>query len=300
MASETAIQLRQDFFSPEQEKMIRDMFLAGAPAGEAAVLMEIAKARRLNPFTKQIHFVKRWDGMKQQEVWSAQIGIDGLRAQAERTGKYDGQDEPEYERDPKTGALTACRVRVYRKDWGRPAVGVAYWTEYVQTKKDGKPNAAWSRMPHVMLAKCAEALAIRKAFPEDTSGLYIPEELGGGEEKEINPPPASAPASSSRTAAVKAEVRRKVQIVDVAPGESEEAAAERAKGLPYERLLRTMEERGVDLRTWAPELKRLTGKTKRADVTGEDVATVVGFFFPEPPDDVPPPSDSDAPAPEAQ
>lgn len=162
-------------FTAEQEQMIRDTFASGASAQEFRVLMEIARARRLNPLLRQIHFVKRWDGMKRRDVWSTQVSIDGLRAIAERTGKYDGQDEPDFaERD---GKLVACKVRVYRKDWARPAVGVAYWAEYVQTTKEGRPTQFWSRMPHIMLAKCAEALALRKAFPEDMSGLYVPEEM---------------------------------------------------------------------------------------------------------------------------
>lgn len=166
--------------TPEQEKLILNSFLSGAPPSEARVLLEVAKLRKLNPFTRQIHFVKRWDSMKQAEVWSIQVGIDGFRSIAERTGRYDGQDEPEYEEN-KDGTLKLCKVRVYRKDWGRPAVGVAYFSEYVQLKKDGKPNSMWARGPHFMLAKCAEALAFRKAFPEDMSGLYAPEELGSDE-----------------------------------------------------------------------------------------------------------------------
>lgn len=162
-------------FTAEQEQMIRDTFANGATPHEFAVLLEIAKVRRLNPLLRQIHFVKRWDGQKRRDVWSTQVSIDGLRAIAERTGKYDGQDEPEF--IEKEGRIVACKVRVYRKDWARPAVGVAYWSEYVQTKKEGGPTQFWARMPHVMLAKCAEALAIRKAFPEDTSGLYTPEEM---------------------------------------------------------------------------------------------------------------------------
>src|SRR5437763_1720349 len=90
----------QPFFSAEQEKMIRDSFLNGASESEAAVLLEVARLRRLNPLTRQIHFVKRnqWDDRSKsyREVWSHQIGIDGLRAVAERTGRYDGQDEPEF------------------------------------------------------------------------------------------------------------------------------------------------------------------------------------------------------------
>lgn len=164
-------------FSAEQRQLIRDTYANGASDAEFAVLMEIAIARRLNPFLRQIHFVKRYDKTKKREVWSAQAAIDGLRAQAERTRLYDGQDEPEYEYND-ANKLHCCKVRVYRKDWSRPAVGVAYFAEYVQNTSEGGPNSFWREKPHVMLAKCAEALAIRKAFPEDTSGLYIPEEMG--------------------------------------------------------------------------------------------------------------------------
>ena len=168
-------------FTDDQRRMIRDAFANGATDAEFAVLMEIACARRLNPLLRQVHFVSRWDSHKRREVWAVQVSIDGLRAIAERTGLYAGQDEPEFVDNP-DGTPKLCRVRVYRKDWPRPAVGIAYWEEYVQTTRDkatGKtrPSAMWERMPHVMLAKCAESLALRKAFPEDMSGLYTSEEM---------------------------------------------------------------------------------------------------------------------------
>jgi phage recombination protein Bet len=163
-------------FTPQQCAMIRDTYASGADPKEFQVLMEIARVRRLNPLLRQVHFVKRWDNQKSREVWSVQVSVDGLRAIAERTGKYDGQDEPEYERD-KDGCIISCKVKVYRKDWSRPAVGIAYWSEYVQTKKDGSPTKFWVSMPHVMIAKCAEAIAMRKAFPEDMGGLYVDEEM---------------------------------------------------------------------------------------------------------------------------
>lgn len=162
-------------FTMEQRAMIRDTFANGASESEFAVLLEVASARRLNPLLRQIHFVKRWDSQKKREVWSTQAAIDGLRAIAQRTGLYGGQDEPEFIEDG--GRITCCKVRVYRKDWMRPSVGVAYWKEYVQTTREGAPTRFWQQMPHVMLAKCAEALALRKAFPEDMSGLYVPEEM---------------------------------------------------------------------------------------------------------------------------
>lgn len=163
-------------FTPAQQAMIRDTYANGASQKEFEVLLEIAKLRKLNPLLRQIHFVKRWNKQLGREVWSAQVSIDGLRAIAERTGKYDGQDEPDYEHN-KDGLLTCAKVKVYRKDWTRPAVGVAYWNEYVQTGKDDKPTKFWADMPHVMLAKVAEALAMRKAFPEDMGGLYTDEEM---------------------------------------------------------------------------------------------------------------------------
>lgn len=164
-------------FSDEQRRLIRDTYANGATDSEFAVLMEIAKARNLNPFTRQIHFVKRPDRDRGRDVWSAQASIDGLRALAERSRLYDGQDEPEYEYDD-AGKLLRAKVRVYRKDWRRPVVGVADYDEYVQLTRDRVPNTFWKNKPRIMLAKCAEALALRKAFPEDMGGLYCPEELG--------------------------------------------------------------------------------------------------------------------------
>jgi phage recombination protein Bet len=183
-------------FTHEQRAMIRDTFANGASESEFAVLMEIARARGLNPLLKQIHFVKRWDDQKQRDVWSAQTSIDGLRAIAQRTGLYGGQDEPEYVDDDK-GFLLCAKVRVYRKDWTRPSVGVAHWNEYVQTKRNGQPTRFWQTMPRNQLAKCAEALALRKAFPEDMSGLYIDAEM----EQADNEVPAYLPEQRPALAA---------------------------------------------------------------------------------------------------
>lgn len=168
-------------FTDEQRELIRNTFANGASDQDFAVLMEVATARRLSPLLKQIHFVSRYDSQKGCHVWACQVSIDGLRAIAERTGRYDGQDEPEYEENA-DGSPKLCRVRIYRKDWSRPAVGVARWDEYVQTARNkvtGKqePTTFWRKMRFLMLAKVAEALALRKAFPEDMSGFYVPEEM---------------------------------------------------------------------------------------------------------------------------
>lgn len=189
-------------FSPEQEKMILSTFLGGASRDEAAVLLEIVKRRRLDPFSRQVYFVKRWDSAKREEVWAIQTSIDGLRSIADRTGSYEGQTKPEWcgadgvwrdvwlDKKPPT----AARVGVYKTHFREPAYGIARYDAYVQTKKDGSPTQFWTKMPDLMLAKCAEALAIRKAFPEDTSGLYVPEEMGEAGESEAKALPAAAEA----------------------------------------------------------------------------------------------------------
>jgi len=185
-------------FTPEQSQMIRDTYANGASESEFAMLMESAKARNLNPILRQVHFVKRWDSQKRREVWAIQVAIDGLRAVADRTALYDGQDEPENEYAP-DGSLIAVRVKVYRKGIARPFVGIARWSEYVHKTKEGQPTRFWQTMPHTMLAKCAEALAIRKAFPEDTGGLHITEETHRMDNEEREPPrvtPTSEPDES--------------------------------------------------------------------------------------------------------
>ncbi len=166
-------------FSNEQVRLLREGYAPGATDVEFRMLLEVAAARRLNPFLKQIHFVKRKskdDNGNWRESWTSQVSIDGLRAIAQRTGLYDGQDEPEFDLN-KDGLIVAARVRVYRKDWSRPSIGVARWDEYVQTTRDGSPTKFWATMPHVMIGKCAEALALRKAFPEDMSGLVTDDEM---------------------------------------------------------------------------------------------------------------------------
>jgi phage recombination protein Bet len=165
-------------FGPEHMRIVREAFAPSASQAEFEVMWAGAKARRLDPVRKQIHFVKRKQKVDGQwvERWTSIVAIDGFRAIAEGTGLYDGQDEPEYEYDEEN-RLVLARVRVWRKDISRPFVGVARWNEYVQTTQDGSPTQTWQKMEHTMLSKCAEALAHRKAFPEPLAGLYTGDEM---------------------------------------------------------------------------------------------------------------------------
>lgn len=129
---------------------------------ELRLFSMVAARSGLDPFAKQVYAVKR-NGKGGARV-TFQTGIDGYRSIAARTGLYDGQDEPEYgpilpEPYPHPEYAT---VRVYRKGVSRPIAATAYWAEYVPSD-----DYMWRRMPRVMLAKVAEALALRKAFPYD-------------------------------------------------------------------------------------------------------------------------------------
>ncbi len=54
---------------------------------------------------------------------------------------------------------------------------IAFWNEYVQTTREGRPTVFWMKKGHFMLSKCAEALALRKTFPAELSGIYTKEEM---------------------------------------------------------------------------------------------------------------------------
>ena len=253
-------------FSPDQEQMIRDSFANGATKQEFEMLITIAKTRRLNPILRQIHFVKRWDYQKQREVWSTQVSIDGLRAVAQRTGLYDGQDEPEFEYNGKE--LRSAKVRVYRKDWNRPAVGVALFDEYAQRKKDGQLTQFWREKPHIMLAKCAEALAMRKAFPEDLSGLYTPEEMPEVERRPYISPHADededmgdAPPAESPFAAIMAKLVDLETRIDACEDFFDAKVIREelgSKAQPTSKLCKEMQEARMG-RTCSPEQRKQLG-----------------------------------------
>jgi hypothetical protein len=113
-----------------------------------------------------------------------QTSIDGFRVIAERSGNYGGQSEPVFvEQD---GKLIFCKVSVFRfhgETRYEAAVGVAYWDEYCQRTNEGKPMGLWAKMPHTMLSKVAESLALRRAYPNDLSGLYTGDEMAQSDEK---------------------------------------------------------------------------------------------------------------------
>jgi phage recombination protein Bet len=165
-------------YSAAQLQLLKDTIAKGSSDLEFEIFIEVAKAKRLDPLKKQIHFVKRWDSELGRYVWTPQTGIDGYRLIADRTGSYAPGSETryDYDKDGKLVSATAFVKKWVRGEW-HPISATAFYDEYVQFKKDGSPTSMWRQRPRLMLAKCAEALALRKAFPDELSGLYTHEEM---------------------------------------------------------------------------------------------------------------------------
>ena len=189
--ADTGIVAEQTDWSPEQRELLAAIGCAARTEGELQLFLHQCKRTGLDPFTRQIHMVNYGGNVV------TQTGIDGFRVIARRAADAAGEaysltatewcgpdgvwtevwlsDEPP----------AAARVSVVRGGQMFPAV--AMYREYVARKKDGSVNAMWKQRPAGQLAKCAEALAYRRAFPQDLAGLYSDDEM----EQARNPVPRS-------------------------------------------------------------------------------------------------------------
>ena len=165
-------------YSDEKIALIKQTVAVGATDLELQLFLYTAKRTGLDPLTRQIYAIKRWNSQAGKETMTIQTGIDGYRLIADRTNKLAGIADAVFdtEADAHPGKAT---VTVTKMIDGVKCefTASARWSEYVQTKKDGNPTAMWVKMPYLMLGKCAEALALRKAFPADLSGVYTFEEM---------------------------------------------------------------------------------------------------------------------------
>jgi phage recombination protein Bet len=173
-----------------QIDIIKNQIAKGCSDGELQLFSQVCAKTGLDPFSRQIYAISRGGKM------SIQTSIDGFRTIAARSGLYGGSQtewcgEDGLWRDVwlSTKPPAAAKTTVYRKGSAHPFTGVARYGAYQQG------NSMWSKMPDVMIGKVSEALALRKAFPAELSGLYSTEEM----EQADNTSPATVAYSATAT-----------------------------------------------------------------------------------------------------
>lgn len=177
METQSLVQVKE--FDPAQIALIKSHIIPGATNDELALFLQVCQRTGLDPFARQIYALKR--GNKQ----TFQVSIDGFRAIAERTGCYAGNDDPIFDNETQPNKAT---VTVWKIVGGIRCAftASARWDQYYPGKSLG---FMWDKMPHVMLGKVAEALALRKGFPQQLSGLYSPDEMAQADKEANNGKP---------------------------------------------------------------------------------------------------------------
>lgn len=201
-------------YSAAQLQLIRNTVARDCNPMEFDLFVTVARNAGLDPFRKQISAIVFSKDNPDKRRMSIITTIDGLRVIAARSGRYrPDEDEPVFEIDPAAKSptnplgLVKAVVKIYvadamREGGWKPVTGVAYWDEFAPIKDEwaydqsqgrraptGKQtlDGQWPKMPRIMLAKCAEAQALRKAFPEDMSSLYEAAELDRAQVADFTP-----------------------------------------------------------------------------------------------------------------
>lgn len=195
--------------------LIRRTVAADTTDDEFNLFISYCKALRLDPRRRQIYALVYSKNDAKKRRMSIIIAIDGFRSIAARSGCYrPDENEPRYETDStlksetNPAGLVKAAVKVWQYSHGswHAATAVAYWEEYCPLKdewaegEDGKRRPTgkktvegkWATMPRLMLAKVAEALALRKAWPDDFSGVYSEEEVERSKVEDMLPSEAAA------------------------------------------------------------------------------------------------------------
>lgn len=187
------IEQRFDIDQTQWKALVEAVFPNATTVESVILALAYCKARGLDPFKKNIHIVPIWDKDKGQYIDTVWPGIGELRTTAHRTKAYAGREMTTFgpdqtrtwERD-KYGEITItfpewAQVTVYRMIQGEKVAFAGppvYWLETYASVKDGSPNSMWQKRPRGQLDKCAEAAALRAAFPEEIGDQPISDEGG--------------------------------------------------------------------------------------------------------------------------
>jgi len=189
---------KYDNITPDQVDLIKSQIAVGATDDELKLFLHVADKSGLDPLSRQIYFIKRSGKM------TIQTAIDGFRAIADRTGQYIGSSDPVFVDVSNSPVKATVTVNKVVSGVVGNFTATARWSEYYPGKQQG---FMWDKMPHTMLGKCAEALALRKAFPAQLSGLYTGDEMAQagdvGIPKEINPTKGSDQLKENLTEEIK-------------------------------------------------------------------------------------------------
>lgn len=153
----------------EQTDLIRRTIAADATDAELALFFYDCQRRGVHPLDKLIHFTKR------KGKYTPVTSIDFFRARAAQTREHMGTDDVCFTGTP-GDADFAATVTVYRRVQGEKCafIATARLAEYMPEPPN---DFMWRKMPHGQLGKCAEALALRKGFPQELEGLHTVDEL---------------------------------------------------------------------------------------------------------------------------
>jgi len=229
-------------WTPEQTQLISSTIAPGCTGDELRLFAYACQRTGLDPFSKQIYAIKRGGKM------TIQAGIDGLRSIAERTGQLDGSETYWCGEDGAWADVwlsnkppAAAKTIIHRKGSQHPFVGVARFADY------NAGQGLWSKMPAAMIAKCSEALALRKAFPADLSGVYSADEM---QQAEVEPVTVTAaPAGDAKVFAAGKAAIAKADTIDKLRDVTARMEARRAdlSDEQYEQLLQLALDRETTL-----------------------------------------------------
>lgn len=184
-------------YTDDWVSLVKSRVAEGATDMELQLFLYQCKRTGLDPLARQIYFQKRHNKQRNKSEMTIVTGIDGYRLTAQRTGEYAGSDDPIFdsEENPKRATVTVYRMVSNTRC---PFTASARWDQYYPGDAQG---FMWRKMPHLMLGKCAEALALRKAFPQELSGIYVKEEMdqaGAPELAQPAPPPPIPPVPKAK------------------------------------------------------------------------------------------------------
>jgi phage recombination protein Bet len=168
-------------FEPAEIALIARTVAVGAPLQELAVFLHSCRVLSLDPLLRQAYWIRRGEPPK----GTLQVGIDGFRAIAERSGVYAGAESIEYrgvtEWSYKRQTIMVpelARAVIWKVVAGHKSAftGEAFWSEFVPTAE--KDAFMWASKPRLMLGKCAEAQALRRAFPAQLGSIDYSDQVG--------------------------------------------------------------------------------------------------------------------------